>query len=59
MASNGYHITSGSSQTPIFSDAKKWDCAKEDPEEDGSESEKNTGKFIKYFKKYLKVVAVK
>ena len=59
MASNGYQITSGSSQTPIYSDAKKWDCAKEDPEEDGSESEKNTGKFIKYFlKKYL-TVAVK
>ena len=49
MALNGYQITSGSSQTPIYSDAKKWDCAKEDPEEDGSESEKNTGMFMKYF----------
>ena len=56
MASNGCQITLGSSQTPIHSNAKKWDCAKQDPEEDGSESERNTGKFMKNAKRIWKII---
>ena len=47
MPSNGNQIALDSSQTPSDYDAKKWDCAKEDAEEDVSESEKNTGKIMK------------